>query len=458
MAKFTLAEICLATGGKLISGNVQDIQSFSGLCTDSRKIRHCELFIALEGDQFDGHQFVAQVASQGAGGVLVSRKVAASASVAVILCHDTLQAFQDIAAYHRRRFNLPVLAITGSNGKTTTKDMVAALLGTRLQVLKTQANFNNEIGLPQTLLELTAEHEVAVVEMGMRGLGQITALTQIACPTAGIVTTVGETHLELLGSLDNIAAAKAELVEAIPPEGFVVLNADNPYVAAMASKARCSVITFGIHKASDLHGENIQNLADGVAFDCAYQGRRFAVRVPALGEHNVMNALAALAAGFKLGMNEQDMVLGLAQFVPSGMRMAIERVGPYLVINDAYNASPASTVSALTTLVGRKGKGAGRTVAILGDMLELGTRTEEAHREVGATAARLAVDLLVTVGPQAQFIAAGAIDNGHQATFACPNQAEAIPLLQEKLVSGDVILIKGSRGMKMEQLIPYLVK
>jgi UDP-N-acetylmuramoyl-tripeptide--D-alanyl-D-alanine ligase len=457
MAKFTLAEICLATGGKLISGNAQDVQEFSGVCTDSRKINPSELFIALTGDQFDGHQFVAQVINKGAGGVLVSHRVAVppAATVAVILCTDTLQALQDIAAYHRQRFAIPVLAITGSNGKTTTKDMIAALLGTRLHVLKTQANFNNEIGLPQTLLSLTAEHEVAVVEMGMRGLGQVTALAQIACPTAGIVTTVGETHLELLGSLENIAAAKAELVEAIPAGGFVVLNADNPYVAAMASKARCVVITFGIHKASDLHGENIRNLADGVAFDCCYQGKRFTVRVPALGEHNVMNALAALAAGFKLGMNQQDMVLGLAQFVPSGMRMAIERVGPYQVINDAYNASPASTASALTTLIALK---SGRTVAVLGDMLELGTMSEAAHREIGAIAARLAVDVLVTVGPQARFIAAGAIDNGHQATFACSNQAEAIPILQEKLVSGDVILIKGSRGMKMEQLIPYLAK
>jgi UDP-N-acetylmuramoyl-tripeptide--D-alanyl-D-alanine ligase len=452
MATFTLAEICHATGGKLVSGSNQE---FSGIGTDSRSVKQGELFIALSGEQFDGHDFAAQVAAQGAGGVLVSHNVTVPAPVAVILCRDTLQALQDVAAYHRRRFTIPVLAITGSNGKTTTKDMVAALLSTQQCVLKTQANFNNEIGLPQTLLALTAEHQVAVVEMGMRGLGQITALAQIARPTAGIVTTVSPTHLELLGSLDNIAAAKAELVEAIPSDGFVVLNADNPYVAAMASKARCAVITFGIHNRSDLHGENIQSLAEGVAFDCSYQGKRFSVRVPALGEHNVMNALAALAAGFKLGMNEQDMVRGLAQFVPSGMRMAMEKVGAYQVINDAYNASPASTVSALTTLVSLS---ASRTVAVLGDMLELGTIAEAAHREVGKTAAALAVDLLVTVGPLGKFIAAGAIENGHQATFACQNQAEAMQILQGKLVSGDVILIKGSRGMKMERLIPLLAK
>lgn len=453
MAGFTVAEICQVTGGTLVSGSAQE---FSGVCTDSRKIRACELFIALSGEQFDGHKFVSQVVEQGASGVLVSCSVTALPdTVAVILCRDTLQALQDLAAYHRRRFNIPLLAITGSNGKTTTKDMVAALLASRLRVLKTQANFNNEIGLPQTLLAMNADHQVAVVEMGMRGLGQITALTQIARPTAGIVTTVSETHLELLGTLENIAAAKAELVEAVEPDGFVVLNADNPYVAAMADKARCTVITFGIHNVSDVHGENIQNLPDGVSFDCCYQGKRFPVKVPALGKHNVMNALASLAAGFMLGMNEQDMVLGLAQFMPSGMRMAIERVGSYQVINDAYNASPLSTVSALTTLVALK---MGRTVAVLGDMLELGSIAEDAHREVGKTVASLAVDLLVTVGPLGRFIAAGARENGHQATFDCQNQAEALQILQSKLVSGDVILIKGSRGMRMEQLIPQLAR
>jgi len=452
MAEFTLVEICQATGGDLVSGTNQ---AFSGICTDSRKIKPGELFIALSGEQFDGHNFVIQVLEQGAGGVLVSHSVTTSPTATVILCSDTLQALQALAAYHRKRFSLPVLAITGSNGKTTTKDMAAALLGSRLHVLKTHANFNNEIGLPQTLLNLTAQHQIAVVEMGMRGLGQIKALAQIARPTAGIVTNVSETHLELLGSLENIAAAKSELVEAIEPDGFVALNADNPYVAAMAAKARCAVITFGIHQTSDLHGENIREIPGGVAFDCCYQGRRFAVTVPALGEHNVMNALAALAAGFKLGMNEQDMVRGLAQFASSGMRMTIEQVGPYQVINDAYNASPLSMASALRTLMSQT---KGRTVAVLGDMFELGAISEEAHREVGRIAAQLGVNLLVTVGTLGRIIADGAREQGHEAVFSCQNHAEAIQVLHDKLAVGDVILIKGSRGMKMEQLISQLVK
>jgi UDP-N-acetylmuramoyl-tripeptide--D-alanyl-D-alanine ligase len=452
MAKFTLNEICLATGGKLVTGANC---SFFGICTDSRKIELGQLFIALMGENFDGHQFIPVVIKQGAAGVLVSQTVALPDSFPVIKCDDTLKAFQDIAAYHRQRFTLPVIAITGSNGKTTTKDMLAAILGSQFQVLKTQANFNNEIGLPLTLLSLKPEHEVAVVEMGMRGLGQITALTRIARPTAGIVTTVGETHMELLGSRENIAKAKAELVETIDPQGFVVLNADNPYVAAMASKARCAVITFGLHEVSDVQGKNVQSSADGVSFECYYEGRCFAVHVPVLGEHNVMNALAALAAGFKLGMNEKDMVVGLKQFVPSGMRMAIEKVGSYQVINDAYNASPASMLSALQTLVSFR---SGRTVAVLGDMFELGELAEQAHGDIGKTAAQLGVDLIVTVGKLGRLIAEGARISGHKAVFACPNQAEALHVLHEQLVRGDVILIKGSRGMKMEQLIPQLVK
>ncbi|MBU2702992.1 UDP-N-acetylmuramoyl-tripeptide--D-alanyl-D-alanine ligase [Sporomusaceae bacterium BoRhaA] len=452
MAKFTLNEICLATGGQLVAGSDCN---FSGICTDSRKIKSGQLFIALMGENFDGHQFTSAVVQQGAAGVLVSQNVVVPDSLPVIKCDDTLKALQDIAAYHRQRFTLPVIAITGSNGKTTTKDMLAAILSKQFKVLKTQANFNNEIGLPFTLLSLQPEHEVAVVEMGMRGLGQITALTRIARPTAGIVTTVGETHMELLGSRENIAKAKAELVEAIDPQGFVVLNADNPYVAAMASKARCAVITFGLRAASDVQGKNVRSSVDGVSFDCTYDGRCFAVHIPALGEHNVMNALAALAAGFKLGMNEKDMVVGLKQFAPSGMRMAIEKVGPYQIINDAYNASPASMVSALQTLVCLR---SGRTVAVLGDMFELGELAEQAHGDIGKTAAQLGVDLIVTVGKLGQLIADGAQLHGHKAVFACQNQAEALLVLHEKLVSGDVILIKGSRGMKMEQLIPQLVK
>ncbi|MDU2066402.1 MAG: UDP-N-acetylmuramoyl-tripeptide--D-alanyl-D-alanine ligase, partial [Sporomusaceae bacterium] len=242
MANFTLEEVCCATGGTKL-GQV-NLTEFTGVYTDSRKVVPGSLFVALKGENFDGHAFIADVIAKGAAAVIVDRPVAST--VTTILCANTLKALQDLAAFHRRRFAIPVIAITGSNGKTTTKDMLAAILAEKWNVVKTPGNYNNEIGLPLTLLALTSETQVAVVEMGMRGRGQIAELAAIAAPTAAIVTTVGETHIELLGSLDNIAAAKAELVEAIAADGFVVLNNDNPYVAAMDSVAKAPVATFGL--------------------------------------------------------------------------------------------------------------------------------------------------------------------------------------------------------------------
>lgn len=449
MATFTIEEICQATGAKICSRD--KTQVFTGIATDSRKILPGNLFVALHGENFDGHGFVEQAVEQGAAGVLVDREVDLSAG-SVLQCDDTLTALQDIAAFHRRRFEIPVIAVTGSNGKTTTKDMLAAILSQKFQVVKTPGNFNNEIGLPLTLLQLNDETEVAVVECGMRGRGQITALAQIARPTAGIVTTVGETHLELLGSLENIAAAKAELVEAIDENGFVVLNSDNSYVAAMKDVASCPVITFGLQSQAMVRAENWTSSAQGITFDCITEAGKFHVDVPVLGDHNVMNALAAIAVGKRMGLTAGEIVRGLAHFIPSAMRMAVEQAGPYQVINDAYNASPASMKSALETLQRLPG---GRKVAVLGDMLELGEHTADAHRRVGEVAAG-AVDFLVTYGDLGRFIAEGAKTAGLSQVFPCDSHAAAIRILKENLLQTDLILVKGSRGMKMEKIIAAL--
>ena len=299
MADFSLTEVLKATGGRL-AGTFGG-KLFKGVSTDTRTIQPGSLFIALAGERFDGHEFAAQAAAKGAAGVIVSRPVDVPAGIAVIEVQNTRTALQDLARFHRQRYTIPVVAVTGSNGKTTTKDMVAAVLASRFNVLKTEANFNNEIGLPLTLLKLAPSHDVAVVEMGMRARGEIQELTKIALPTVGVVTNVGETHLELLGSIENIAAAKAELVEAIAQDDLVVLNADDPRVCAMQQKTQGRVVLYGMNKGAFVWADNIRTGEAGeliTEFDCCSPRGSFHVVLPTIGLHNVYNALAAIAVGW----------------------------------------------------------------------------------------------------------------------------------------------------------------
>lgn len=433
---------------------------FSDIVTDTRKLQPGALFVAFKGERFNAEDFLREAVEKGATGVIVSETCSASqldgVAAAVLRVSDTVAAYQQLAAYHRRRFQLPVIAITGSNGKTTTKDLTASVLGARFKVLKTAANYNNEIGLPLTLLGLTPEHEAAVVEIGMRGLGQIAALAPIAAPSLAIVTNVGETHMELLGSIENIARAKAELVEAIESGGTVILNADNYYVAAMRNKVRpgVRVLTFGINERADVRGMNIVTNGDGTtSFDCQLGDETVAFRLPLVGKHNVYNALAAIAAGRALGMKLAEMVSGLESSAVTGMRFERSRKGDWQIINDAYNASPMSMEAAIDTL---KETVAGRRVLVLGDMLELGEQAVAAHRRVGKKAAESGAAALVTVGKLGREIAAGAEAAGLNEVFAVDGHEEASAVLKKILKAGDTILFKGSRGMRMEKIIDLI--
>lgn len=448
MANFSLAEVCAATGGSI--GKSGDYQ-FKGVCTDTRSVQAGDLFIALRGERFDGHDFISQAVEKGAAGVVVDRlDELYTGDAAVVVVSNTLHALQNLATYHRRRFRIPVVAVTGSNGKTTTKDLTAAVLASRLPVLKTQANFNNEIGLPLTLLNLTKDHRAAVVEMGMRGLGEIAELARIAEPTAAIVTNVGETHIELLGSLENIAIAKSELVEAIDATGFVVLNADNPYVQAMSKKAKGKVLLYGLESPCDVQACEIRTEGFSTMFVCRIFGAEFPIKLPAIGKHNVYNALAAIATAWQLGLSPADITSGLQAFMPSSMRQHIEQIGSYVVINDTYNASPLSMASALDTL---EQVAEGRKVAVLGDMLELGNIAVDAHHRLGKMVAESGVSVVITVGDLAQSIAETARECGVPEAVACGDHEQAWRELSARLKSGDTILVKGSRGMRMEQII-----
>lgn len=453
MVQFTANEVRTAVEGKLLK--VVN-ESFTRVTTDTRKIERGDLFIAIVGEHFDGHDFIEQAIEKGAAGVIISctydEKFLQKLQATVVWTADTLIAYQQLAKLHRQHFSIPIIAITGSNGKTTTKDLTAAVLSSKFNVLKTQANFNNEIGLPLTLYQLNQQHDVAVVEMGMRGLGQITQLAEIALPTIGIVTNVGETHMELLGSLDNIAKAKSELVEAIGT-GTIILNADNAYVKAMREKAKGKVILFGCAEDADVRAVNIQSNGKSTIFDCIAHGKTYTLQLPLVGQHNVSNALAAIAVGIEQSLTFAQIQQGLHDLAMTDMRFAVSTVHAYTVINDAYNASPMSMIAAIDTLAEIAKS---RKIAVLGDMLELGSVSVDAHKRVGEKLAVANVDAVVTIGEMAVYIAESAKQGGVQCVVACTNHAEAGETLQSILQAGDTILFKGSRGMKMEKVIELI--
>lgn len=449
--RFSVDEISQA-----VSGNVCSVgaEVFSGISTDTRKVKDGDLFVALVGETFDGHQFVEQAFERGAVGAIVSKDVPAVEGKTIIRVGDTILAYQNVARLYRERFDRPFIAITGSNGKTTTKDMVASVLEHRYAICKTQANFNNEIGLPFTLLSMKADDEAAVVEMGMRGLGQIAQLTRIAHPTIGVVTNVGETHMEILGSIDNIALAKSELPKALAARGVAILNGDDERVRKMADMTRAQVVLFGIDgEGLDVRAKDIAKCAGGTSFICCTADGEKEMTVPAFGRHNVQNALAAIAVGRVLGMTLDEIAQGLAAFVPSGMRFAVQRVGDYTFINDAYNASPRSTAGAIDNLAEVAD---GRKIVVFGDMLELGDITEDAHRGIGRKVAEKGVDAIFTYGSLASLAAEEAKMCGVGTAVACDSHEEIVEQLKTYLEAGDTVLVKGSRGMKMETVIKLI--
>ncbi len=453
MPAFSLEEIVAATGADTAQ---REKDNFTDVVTDTRKISEGVLFVALRGERFNGEDFAGEALSKGAAGVMVSTACPAEKlrdiRGTVLRVKDTQRAYQQIAHLWRRKFRLPVIAITGSNGKTTTKELVAAVLSAKGPVLKTQGNFNNEIGLPLTLLGLRREHRAAVVEIGMRGLGQIEALAPIAEPSVGIVTNVGETHLELLGTMENIARAKAELVEAIPSGGTVILNGDNDYVAAMREKAApgVRVLTFGLEREADVRGRDIRIEENVTRFtaDCGKESCEYLL--PMVGQHNVYNALAAITAGIALGLSSEEIREGLSHSEAAKMRFEVQQKGEYRIVNDAYNASPMSMTAAIRTL---SELAPGRKIAVMGDMLELGAASEEAHFRVGAELAEKEFAAVVTRGEMGKRIAEGAEKGGIREVYPCASHEEAAEVLKRILQPGDTVLFKGSRGMQMEKII-----
>ncbi len=416
---------------------------FPHVSTDTRTLQPGDLFVALVGTEADGHQFIPQALRAGAGGLIVSQPVVASLDTPVLRVPDTEVAYGLLARHWRDRFDIPVIGVTGSIGKTTVKEMLALTLSPRGPVLKTAASQNNETGVPKALLQMTPEHKSAVIEMGMRGSGQIAYLCGIARPTVGVITVIADNHLELLGSRDAIADAKGELLEALPEDGLAVLNAEDVYLPRLLSKTKARVLAYG--SGGEMQADSITRTECGWSFTV----RGVSVTLNALSRHDICNALAALTAAEALGVSLADAAEALQAYVPPPMRMqSVKTSWGGTVLNDAYNAAPASVGSALETLATQIG---GRKIAFLGDMRELGARAEAAHRELGAVIAGLGgLDLLYTVGGLAAQIPGAAqrfADSEDAARFA----RQAFPKK-----TGDVVLVKGSRAMAMEKIAEAL--
>src|SRR5438874_606531 len=452
MNRLSILEIAEFAGAAVSSGHRKTL--IDKISTDSRTLKHGELFVALRGENFDAHSFVESVAKAGAAGAIVDSNWTGKIpeNFALIRTEDTLQAYQKLAANYRKSLPLKVVAITGSNGKTSTKDFTAAVLGRRFHVTKTQGNFNNHVGLPRTMLEATSQDEVAVWEIGMNHPGEVAVLAKLAAPDAAIITNIGTAHIEFMGSREAIAAEKGSLAQAVGPEGTVILNADDPFSKSIAPSSSAKVILAGTTEGT-VRAIEITQSANGTDFTILEGAHRCRAQLPVPGLHMVQNALLGVAAVRMFRLSLEECAAGLAAAPLTKARLQIKEIHGVQFIDDSYNANPDSMKAALRTLVELDTDG--KRIAVLGEMLELGEESERGHREVGETAAGLKIDKLIAIGDVAAGIADGARNAGLKNTAVVKSTSEAAELLTEIAQPGDLVLIKGSRGARTEEVIGH---
>ena len=457
--RFTTGWIAEVIQGRMKRGESES--GYIGISTDSRFIRPGQVFWALKGERFDGHDFLEEAVRKGASGLVVQKGTPFSgirAGASIIEVDDTLQALGDLAAKYRRLYDIPLVAVTGSNGKTTTKEMIASILSTKKRVLKNKGNFNNLIGLPLSLLNLSVKHDVGVVELGMNRRGEIARLTKISDPTVGVVTNIGPVHLEHLKTLAAVAEAKGELFQEMSSEATAIINKDDPQIDKLSQKFSGKKITIGIAHPGEVSARSIKLIGEkGIKFDLMILGETIPIYLPMIGEHNVMNVLAAAAAVVAVG-EKPDIIPGaLEQFANFPLRQEIVKLSNDItVINDAYNANPISMKLALDTFLDLKGSARG--VAVLGDMLELGSEAVARHHKLGEQIAQSDIDCLFLMGNYATEVRVGAIAGGFpsESIVIGRGHQELADLLKTFLKKGDWMLVKGSRGMEMEKVVKNL--
>lgn len=459
METLRLIEIISAVNGKLLySEEVEDINEIviSGVSTDTRKISTGDLFIPLSGEKYDGHNFIPQAFDKGAKVCLTEKSdIEVPKGKLLILVENSKRALTDLAAYYRLLFPIPVVAITGSVGKTSTKDMIASVLSQHYKVLKTEGNFNNEVGVPLTLFRLNKDHEVAVIEMGMNHFGEIRNLSYMAKPDIAVITNIGISHIENLGSREGILRAKSEIFEYLKSDGIAILNGDDDLLRTLKGNILFEITYFGLESNNDIYAKNIESKGtSGIDAAMVLGDEAIPIQIPSPGKHMVYNALSAAAVGFKLNLSIEEIQRGILTYQSSKMRMNITKTHKEIyIINDVYNASPQSMKAAIDVLHELpEGK---RKIAILGDMLEMGNFSYEAHKEVGEYIAQKNIDYLFCVGDEAEHIAEAAVISGmsRDKVKTFENQEELWKTLQPFVTSEDMILIKASRGMHLEKTV-----
>jgi len=456
MVDISFEEILRVTAGEMVQGNRW--ASINGFSIDTRTLKPGDCFVALKGGQTDGHKYIFDAMEKGASGAIISYINEGENypyDRVIIRVNDPLKALQEISKYYRNKFSVRVIGITGSSGKTTTKDLIASVLGYSFNTLKTEGNLNNHLGLPLMLMELTKDHQAAVLEMGMSDRGEIRLLTKLSRPEVGVITNIGEAHFELLGSVEGIARAKGELLEEMGPGSIAILNGDNYWLRRIAEGFKGKVIFYGIKEEVDIRGYDLAPKNKGTYFKVNARGQEEELFIPLAGEHNVYNALAAVSCALYFGVSLQEIKHGLVEPELTGMRMeVIDASRGITIINDVYNANLSSTKASLKTL-GLVGEGS-RLIAVMGDMLELGSIKEKAHKEVGQHAASIGVDIFLGFGNLMSIAVEEARKKGITDSWHFTDHMDLEKKLVEILRPGDYILVKGSRGMKMEKIVEFL--
>jgi UDP-N-acetylmuramoyl-tripeptide--D-alanyl-D-alanine ligase len=439
------------------TGEFRGEEVAQGYSIDSRTVAPGELFFAVKGERLDGHDYVAGAIERGAVAAVVRKDRLADKQLGgdavkskLLAVDDTLVALQTLATAVRRVWGKPLVGVTGSAGKTTTKEAIAHVLRTKFRVLKSEGNFNNHFGLPLMLLKLEPEHDVAVIEMGMSHAGEIRALAKIAQPEIGVVTNVAPVHLEFFDSLAGIARAKYELVESLPANGAAVLNADDEYVSQFGRGFKGKVVSYGTRPTADIRAENVHSRgAEGSEFDVVVPGSRAHARLPLVGDHNILNALAAVGVGLVQGLRLSEAAAALATLAPADKRGQVLQLGNITVVNDCYNSNPKALDAMVDALAAMPAK---RRIVVAGEMLELGPAGEEMHRAAGRHAAEKKMDVVVGVRGQAHAMVESVRDSGVEAVFVATPE-EAGEWLARETRDGDVVLLKASRGVKLEKAI-----